>query len=1149
MKTTKKQGQKGSALILVVVVTVLLAVVGVMFLMVSRAGQMESAAVVQSKDLDAAVQTVVSRIDEVLAADLFGINPARPDIVDASALNPDADEPWDLAEHNPGFNNGFGMDGIAGTWDDMISPGTNGKLDPSQAPASNDDVWLAGMLDDYWLASLEPVWRNDNGTPADPTDDIYVWPHITDLWGTIQGTPDSLYYQQFVRSQHIYYPQTAAKYWLDPDNSSAPSQWGTESWVWDVYKVSAYNVRAKIIKPKDRMKIILQGAAPDASEWNNPASTCSYGARADADGDGVADSRWVVVPGQTTSRGDPVFAAVRIIDNCAMLNLNAASCFDVRGYADPKKRSPFSEAWSYWYENPVNTFNLRPWHDNQKDGSGRYLTEVNYLPFLRGRDLSGALFDGGISGESGDQWYNLMRAKGLYKSWSGNIYPFAPAIANAFLLNIENPLSACRFFDIGDELELRNRYLITSNTEARFERKPALPADGGVLNFTLDAGGGTYGALRTPVDDNAAFWAWKIKVNPANFDKWDPAGNLLPPANPLFRYDRRHLCTFYSFDRLFRRGSYPLLEADLMKIAAGNRSTVRSMLIPAGPAAADIASPAEILKGASGRPYNNAETRRRILQLLYALREYFYQQNGGDLRKAARSAAQIAANVIDFSDDESPNSQTLGESEGPFYHPKYGQQANVDCTFITKDIIDKMLEEITGGIVPAGTMPFGLEADDIVFGYERQPFISEVYAKRNAGTGALEEFAVELLNPYPDDLKLVRLDAAYNVNEDAWRIKVGDGAVINAPIGDLFKFVPKYDQTAGSPGRYVIRSSAAVPLAAGSLTALTHELASLLQMNSISNKEIQLLRPAPAWVRANRGINYIVVDKVSHNDAASVLLLMSQNAIKRQDTEWKFIYSRYALQQTDVPSPNYTHTLGQANNVTVAGAKGFQLAAANDSKPLCRWHELETLTLYGNGPENTSDPNAVITAKLTAADTSPLHFDLVSEPAVLDYICTMNRPDMGTLPGRININTAPVHVIAAAIPPTLADPNAADPDKTVAFSSLQLAQEIVNHRPYAKLSDLLAKVPRMKQYSAGPWKDENVGMQSIDNDIEEEHWILSNLANKFTVRSDVFTAYILVRLGEDGPQRRMVAVFDRSQVWTKNDRPKLVALHPVSDPR
>ncbi|MHC5101275.1 MAG: hypothetical protein ACYSOG_05515, partial [Planctomycetota bacterium] len=73
--------------------------------------------------------------------------------------------------------------------------------------------------------------------------------------------------------------------------------------------------------------------------------------------------------------------------------------------------------------------------------------------------------------------------------------------------------------------------------------------------------------------------------------------------------------------------------------------------------------------------------------------------------------------------------------------------------------------------------------------------------------------------------------------------------------------------------------------------------------------------------------------------------------------------------------------------------------------------------------------------------------------------------------------------------------------------------------------------------------------QAIIDDVEERDWILSHLSNKFTVRSDVFTAYILVRLGEAGPQRRMIGIFDRSQVWSKNDRPKLVALHPVPDPR
>jgi hypothetical protein len=303
----------------------------------------------------------------------------------------------------------------------------------------------------------------------------------------------------------------------------------------------------------------------------------------------------------------------------------------------------------------------------------------------------------------------------------------------------------------------------------------------------------------------------------------------------------------------------------------------------------------------------------------------------------------------------------------------------------------------------------------------------------------------------------------------------------------------------------------------------------------------------PPIRKTNLGIQYITADKVSNTEVRSILYSDGQNALKRDDKQWKFIKADYQKQRA--ADSNFTYTLGQANGVTLSGIEGFQLAVPDDGLPLERWHDLETLSLLGAGPD--TDPNAALTLKLTLPDTEG-YFDLVENPDtadVLDYLCTINRPDVGSLPGRININTAPVHVIAAAIPPVLADPNAADPLKIVTFSSLQLAQEIVNHRPYQKLADLLTSVPQMKQYSSGTQKAVNVGNQTIIDDIEERDWILSHLANKFTVRSDTFTAYILVRLGTDGPQRRMIAVFDRSQVWTNSDRPRLVALHPVPDPR
>ena len=69
------------------------------------------------------------------------------------------------------------------------------------------------------------------------------------------------------------------------------------------------------------------------------------------------------------------------------------------------------------------------------------------------------------------------------------------------------------------------------------------------------------------------------------------------------------------------------------------------------------------------------------------------------------------------------------------------------------------------------------------------------------------------------------------------------------------------------------------------------------------------------------------------------------------------------------------------------------------------------------------------------------------------------------------------------------------------------------------------------------------------DDLEERDVLFARVSNLVTVRSDVFTAYILVRLGETGPQRRVIAIFDRSNVFSPADKPKLVALHPVPDPR
>ncbi len=1217
MRNKRKQYKtNGSALILVVVVTVLLAVIGVMFLMTSRVSEMETVAVTDQRDVNAAVETVIGRIHEVLVADLFG---GDNDIINAEIANLDADEQWDYSLGYDSSPAGFNLNTV-------IDPGPNGTYNEA---INNDDIWLPGNLDDFWLASLGPVWLDAGpdgltGTPATMQDDTYAWPHITDLWGTIEGYDNSLFYQQYDSTDHnqFFQQNPAAKQWVDPDDinnaTNAFNGWSIPP-LWDRWQVSAYNVRAKIIAPRDRMQVVAVGNNIDADidggvqnypdPWEDATYISMHGARADADGDGVADSRWVQIPGLTTSRGKPVFAAVRIIDNCAMLNLNAAHCFYQTAMTD--NISPFELPWQVCNYNIGVQWDLGLYHDNT-NGSGRFLTEINYFPFLRGHDLNGNIFSGT---NAGDNWSNLMDARSmtnfgdiydpvLMATYTNQNIPFLPAGSHNFLMDLETPADNRQYFDISDELEMRNRYLVSSLVEARIEQNNA-------ANYTLDANGGTYAVLETPVDDNAAFNSWKIKVDPINFDEWDLAGNLLPVINPLYRYDRRHVCTLYSYDRNIRRGQYPLLDSEIAAHMA---------IIPVLPVNFsswgqyedylwDIFTPEEavttnIEDPEAAQPYNNIETRKRILHLLYALREYYLPANYFTLipaeqaiekNTAALKAVQVTANIIDFSDDDAANTNTIGETQGPFYNGinialainnpinipgyviNYGVQANANNTFITRNVIRQMLIEVSQPMLGIGNeidwniatyAPFefgmgpnaAIVANDIVYGYERQPFISEVYVEWDGSllppAAHMMGFAVELLNPYDTPIDIV-----------GWTLEVGTAInhTFTASIANPVTTVPAYNAATG-PGRFIVQINSTGSVPGGTFgynitpinwTTLENEL-------DINGANVVLSKPAPS------GTGNLCVDGVDNADVQEILgysgpfVGPGDNALKRDENDWKFVQAEYIVQRDY--NGTYVDTFGLPNGVNILGLDGFQLAVPDNGYPLSRWHDLEVLSLYSN-EVNSGDPNDMITEKLVNSANVPYYYDLAGTSGdLLDYLCTMNRPEEGTLPGRININTAPMHVIAAAIPPKLADDNVGTPIP-VTFSALQMASAVVEYRqsngPYERLSDLLNiwvdlnsngiqdlnENVFQRYYTNGLSQAVNTGQQSINDDIEERDWILSHLANKFTVRSDVFTAYILVRLGEDGSQRRMIAIFDRSNVSEPNDRPRLVALHPVPDPR
>ncbi|MHC4544893.1 MAG: ComEA family DNA-binding protein [Planctomycetota bacterium] len=186
----------GSALILTVVLTSMLAIVGILFVMMARVDKVATSAISENRELNLAVETVIAKISQELVSDIPGVIP------------------WQEYYDYPDVNN-------------------------------------------IWLASLEPK-LNDGGTPADPTDDIYYWRQISDITG-----------------------------YLGPLSRDLPA-----------------NVVA------DHVKI----------------DPCDL--RADADGDGISDSLWIKLPDMTSSKGEPIYVAVRVVDNQAMLNVNIGFKFD-----------------------------------------------------------------------------------------------------------------------------------------------------------------------------------------------------------------------------------------------------------------------------------------------------------------------------------------------------------------------------------------------------------------------------------------------------------------------------------------------------------------------------------------------------------------------------------------------------------------------------------------------------------------------------------------------------------------------------------------------------------------------------------------------------------------------------------------------------
>lgn len=922
-KCSRKTLPVGSALILTVVLTSLLAIIGVLFVLVSRVDKMATSSISENKELNFAVEAVVAKISQELTLDVPGV---------------ERQEYYDY-------------------------PGVN----------------------DTWLASLEPYI---DGT-------VYKWRQISDVYNK-----------------------------LDPN---------------------------------------LQLQADTVPDYQYAINERTI---ADADGDGVADSRWVIIPEMSSGKGKPIYAAVRIIDNGAMLNVNTG--FKFNPILDPND----PEA-------------------NMLDIGGPDQLQINLLA-LALRDPCD------LTPEDETNLLAALLRERANSSYGLNPWDFVSYRKNV-IWNYGEPNGPYTPFGISDELELRNRFLLRAeDSYTRLEQlgSPAYWTSSFRIGLEVPAG---------PGGVNLDGWFSHVSM--------DPTSTVLDPNI----YDYRHITTTYNMDRIINPIGLGFNGGKMVNVNKADENllydAIRAGLLDAEPNFVGV----------------------------------------------DQLAAQLAVNIVDLRD-------------------AYHSDPNAEVTVLP---------------LPDGSIYYGLEV---------QPFISDIAFKissTRANISTNNHFAIELYNPFDALIPLssfrleirrhsgevvgtINLDGYVMSDYDRFVVTNNSGASNTFGISGMMStgggkedpalVLAEYDQEAGSDPRdpnYVLKEEG------------SYDVYLIRTTRTIPPSDIYLDRQQ---TKDNDWFGWNNVKDVSQY-------------YSRADNDWNVVL------QNMVSASN---TLGTDNRLNGARTNyNFYDFASAFERFASVGDIARVLTI---GPRPTTEPEDMIGMRLTpepAENTVRLDLQNPLYENIFQYLTVIDPNDHGLpegetrIKGRINVNTAPWFVIAQLpwMTESIAQAIVAYRDKLelvtgvvdysegrgvgmvdldpvsqflpeqvredMGFASITellnvthaLANEIDPNIPYnVPYNDLydIRKYGRDKElgndkdHDAWPDLTPNDG---AENDFEERDLIFSRISNIITVRSDVFTAYILVRIGVDGPQKRVLAILDRSRVTYPGGKVRILALHPVPDPR
>jgi len=1002
---TKNCFSAGSALILTVVLTTLLAIVGVAFVLVARVDKTATSAIAENKQLNLAVDSVVATICQQLAEDVPGMQPAQ--------------EYYDY----PGYTRAPGVDGTLFTPDDVVSG-------------------------DAWLASLEPR-IDDNGTPGDLTDDVYYWPQISDIYEAVPG-------------------------W----------RVGLLEWygVQDTWRESA-PYGDKFLPHLLRARIIAEANSVSGAFDTNPASTylpIDFGGPADADGDGVADSRWVAVPNMT-SKGRDIYTAVRIVDNGGMLNVNTAYKFD------PNNPGPNGEYVDGSSQMQINLMALAE-------------RGTTYLPQEESNRLLG--FRGGSAVEPND-----------IKAYEYNV-----------VCRYDRPADPYTPFDISDELELKNRFFIKNlRTSTRLKEC-----------WTDAYKVGVY----TPFDVNIPNWFVRVF-----------------PVDPNI-YSYRHISTTYNMDRIIDpnglkmfniNGIDPVTGPDVDGLYKAIKDGILAANVPVDPCAVaaqaavnikdyvDNEQPDQITAyTAGGTTYYGFERPCiYISELAYSIVENprepdkYYRSYAIELHKPYFEDDLPAGGqwVLAIDDNQKYSVSWSGISR---FHILLAEDANAPLGPLIdfNDITPTQGPRPQNGARAAelvGTdffWPAIPEANsyDMYLGTD---FNFVANANGDSGTGIGPEFIIRHIGT--NMLGSLGLDP----NTDYyWRVDAIDDAN-NVIAGDVWSFstsepVPQYFSGFFGPGSR-IQLSRLVAQTGGYIT-----------------------------------VDWMVVPPFDPNVPEVV-------SFQRDIAPLRVIKRLWSDLSPPMPPP----TLGYNNFFTRNDVAGIQYFPANRAfrnvgqiGKVFRVYAYDDFNEFTNEEQVKTDLSLPVFQQVFKYLT---RFDPTADGVDNDGDGLGQGTTDGKelkVAGRININTAPWYVIAQlpwvsrvlpGPPPTpnydLARAIADYRDINGPFTSTGELNRVVDPNVYRSI-DYYARPDGLADGDQLTFPDLSAG-DGVADDFEERDLIFARISDLVTVRSDVFTAYILVRIGTDGPQKRVIAILDRSDVYPRpaGGRVKIRALYQVPDPR